>query len=712
MQEKIIGVERQLPILPPQQKKIYDRIKNYLNCNNNLNNFFCITLISIIFIIIFSAPCILFNKVYLNYFSKSAIIQNSAIFFLILFLAIRIYRKDYRIYKNLLIKPIAIFIFLAVLSLFYAIDKYKGIMAIGDLFFAFLFFLIISNSFRDRKTIKTILIAIFIAGFFTAILGISQYLFDVKFISQATPPAATFANKNMAAQFIVLSLPIGIVFFIKSAHKKYNKFMYFFFIANFIIIVFLICCKTQAAWVASISQLILLIITLFFAKIFNLKTSTKKFFATILIIFTLFFMFNFNENMKNNAQNKQQKKVDSGTIRLYSWEGALKLIKHNFLFGVGFGNFGVAFPYYNQAFYLKFEGNQAQKQEAIEGYQMERAHNDYLEIFSQLGLFGFLSFLFIVFVLLKMFLKKDNFSYETLAIFLSLSGIMINAFFSFPMQLPVPLFIIMTLLALIPSENNNNAKKYITFKESHFACLLFFSAIFFIVILNFHDNNEKYRRSLSKMNSYFSKSQWNGVIAEAGKAIKYNSYQKDEQKRLGIAYANLNKRQKALKIFQNLEKIRPNDLGLLINLGNAYLKTGDKFNAIKSYEKASYLKPRLIKSIHNIAIVYMKDKKFKTALKYLSKAIKIDPKNSIILSDIGLIKIETKKYNEALSYLFKSIKADKNNARAYNRAGVAFYYLKDYQSAATYTRQAVALSPNDKNFKNNFRIFYNKHIGK
>ncbi|HEU0091360.1 MAG TPA: hypothetical protein VFS78_04570, partial [Vicinamibacteria bacterium] len=59
--------------------------------------------------------------------------------------------------------------------------------------------------------LRPVVFAALAAGAAVAVLGIGQRAFGWTFVPQAFPPAATFANKNVAAQFAVGVLPFGLL---------------------------------------------------------------------------------------------------------------------------------------------------------------------------------------------------------------------------------------------------------------------------------------------------------------------------------------------------------------------------------------------------------------------------------------------------------------------------------------------------------------------
>ncbi len=72
-------------------------------------------------------------------------------------------------------------------------------------------------------------------------------------------------------------------------------------------------------------------------------------------------------------------------IRIGFWHGALEVIKHNPLLGVGLANF--------ESHYLRYKLPWSMETKA--------AHNDYLQIWAEMGIFAFLSYIFLWVVLLR-----------------------------------------------------------------------------------------------------------------------------------------------------------------------------------------------------------------------------------------------------------------------------------------------------------------------
>lgn len=83
----------------------------------------------------------------------------------------------------------------------------------------------------------------------------------------------------------------------------------------------------------------------------------------------------------------------SSATRVLTWQAGREMAATHMLTGVGADNFGVAF---NTARALHAQKAQTATPEIAEDIIVERAHNEFLQIFAELGLFGFLLFVGLV----------------------------------------------------------------------------------------------------------------------------------------------------------------------------------------------------------------------------------------------------------------------------------------------------------------------------
>ena len=165
------------------------------------------------YLFIFSAPHITIKNLYdFANLPKSAFVQTGTLFFLSIWLINGLRFKKIEIRKSPFYMPLLLFFFWAFISIIYAHNKYEGFILWLHLVTCFFGFFLVLNILKDTNKAVLLLSAIFFSGCVTAIIGIGQSVFDITWFLQVVKPAATFGNKNMAAQISVIVFPIGLCF--------------------------------------------------------------------------------------------------------------------------------------------------------------------------------------------------------------------------------------------------------------------------------------------------------------------------------------------------------------------------------------------------------------------------------------------------------------------------------------------------------------------
>ncbi len=325
-------------------------------------------------------------------------IKREAIYFILLYLIIIIslILTNYK-EKSFLASFFYFRYFFLSVSIFYLLKKY-------DLFFEFFyktFFLSIGLVIID---------ALFQYAFGFNLLGYKVVIYesgDINYIS------GFFNEEKKLGSYLVRFFPLilGIIYFLKPKISTKIEFTILITISLFILL-------------ASERTALFLLLVIYF---FYFLISTKKiiFVSFIIIVFSLFFSFEksllykyVNFTLEQTGldlllQTKQHP-IDKDIIRYYSYEHenlsytGLVAFKKNFMFGTGVKSF---YSYCN---------DKIQKFQFADGYRNNRLvcsthpHNTYVQILSEIGIFGFcmIFFLFlkIMLVNLKILLtrNKDN----------------------------------------------------------------------------------------------------------------------------------------------------------------------------------------------------------------------------------------------------------------------------------------------------------------
>ncbi|GAB4534042.1 MAG: hypothetical protein Fur0020_00330 [Thermodesulfovibrionia bacterium] len=135
-----------------------------------------------------------------------------------------------------------------------------------------------------------------------------------------------------------------------------------------------------------------------------------------------------------------QRPMVSGADRLQMWKGVLNMIKDNPLIGTGIGTFSYAHPLY----------------QTFEGFRIDHAHNNYLEVVSETGLIGG-GLLFICMVMLSLSvirnLKRSTLSAISIGALSACFSLLIHESFDFNLYIPsnALLFTVCSAMAIVSS---------------------------------------------------------------------------------------------------------------------------------------------------------------------------------------------------------------------------------------------------------------------
>jgi putative inorganic carbon (HCO3(-)) transporter len=279
------------------------------------------------------------------------------------------------------------------------------------------------------------------------VYGFCQFIgFD--FLEWSEPPSQTFrifstiGQPNFLGSWLLLSLPIIVYFFICSLFKlkkdrgvkqqiKTGLITGLFFSAIFSLAL----TQSRGAWVG------LFFAFFFFSIVYNFLQKQKRLAWLLLILFSLVLIFGTYVNLspyqlRTESQsdffllNRLQGLInlkDSATaqVRLGDWRSAGDLIKQRPWLGYGPETQFLLFPQYYRP--------ESALWEKINAFT-DRAHNDFLDTLLTSGIFGLISYLFLIgFVFWQglKYLFKEKFELSLLLLLTGVFGYLISLQFSF-----------------------------------------------------------------------------------------------------------------------------------------------------------------------------------------------------------------------------------------------------------------------------------------
>jgi len=274
-------------------------------------------------------------------------------------------------------------------------------------------------------------------------------------------------------------------------------------------------------------------------------------------------------------------KSASGMERLAIWAKTIDLIKENFWFGVGAGNWQVS--------YIKFSISGVS--EALEGATFQRPHNDFLWISSEIGIFGLVAFSLLftipIFISVRNFLLApfSNSSLSKLLIACYLLGFWVISFFDFPKERIELLVLSFLLLAYLYAENFKPSFRPI---KSKLVVLITLPLITFCVVTGFY----RIRGEKAVIKIYKAKNSANpeGMIRNADKAMSV-FYEIDPASMpinwyKGLGYTQQNNYKKGYEEFQKAHIISKYNHIVNNNLGVCLLRNEKTEEAKRYFEES------------------------------------------------------------------------------------------------------------------------------
>jgi len=495
--------------------------------------------------------------------------------------------KDKRlvIYKSKLYLPIIGFIVWCFITLFWVENGFEATIMLAQFTSFFIVFVLVVNLFSKYELINLLLKVLIISMATVSIIGLLQYylpnnLLIQDFFTQVAIPGSTFGNKNGASHYIVMTLPISLIYILLSKNRK-NIFWYS--ISTFIGFWFISNTNARQAYLAMTIELLFFI--LFFVLDFyknNKKSFIKKcilkknkIISLALIILALMIVSNFDAKGWNNAQSSKidrygQISLEDGWARIPGWVNTFEMIKDNPLQGVGIGQWSSEYPrYYDRI-----------KRDIIfnDNVRFARLHNDFLEMLANVGIIGYIFLLWISFLVVKNIITiLINPISESRLVALSLSlgliGFLIVAMFSFPIRLYLPAFLVIIFIGLIEKIQKKNPLNYLVISANKtYTCFMvaifLLSSFIMYQIFNWIMAEDNYHKSV-----IFRNIGQNEIAVEYGlKSLNHNNKNPKYNSILGNNLVKIGREEESIQFYKQSINISPFNTIVLLNLAHAYEK--------------------------------------------------------------------------------------------------------------------------------------------
>jgi len=322
---------------------------------------------------------------------SNAAIQICVSLTILSFIGATITKKLKNIPKTALDIPLLAFFIFLCFSVIFSINPHKSLISlILKNFEWFLLFFIVVATLNTKKRINVFLKVLFFSALCVAIDGLTQQIFGHDlFRGQAFQEriSASFRHYNDFAAYLGVMFPITISLYVCNENKLRPYFIFLSVLLGYCLVMTL----SRGGYFTTFIGINFIV----FFSLIKLKSLNYKKLAINLLIFINLLVLTMVIGIYNLRLDLiiERLRISGGAGRNGIWEYATLLIKARPFFGYGMGSFMGLFSQLNKSISPTY------------------AHNCYLQMLVESGLFGLLSFLAIVFVFFKTTLKtviKNN----------------------------------------------------------------------------------------------------------------------------------------------------------------------------------------------------------------------------------------------------------------------------------------------------------------
>lgn len=330
----------------------------------------------------------------------------------------------------------------AAVSLFYALNGIETLVCFARLVSTFLIFINLSILYYKKdlsalfNVVSIFVMIVLLFDSMYVISGFSKNMVDMNLDQNIVSLTGKNGNKNVMAASLLIKFPF--LLFVILHNKLLGKVVGL--IVLFLGIMALFILNTRSTYVGLAIVFILFAITIYL--LFKKEGVKKIGIQLSYFIIPLFFAFFAANTMLSKAVDLQGFQGGYGTItkragditvaseqnsRIHLWKGAIDYaIKHP-LFGAGYGNWKLAsIPY--------------EKEYTNDLFVPYHCHNDFIEMFADLGLLGGMAFLamfvFLGIAVKNSWQKSTDPSHKLIAsiAFMAIACYFVDAFFNFPAE--------------------------------------------------------------------------------------------------------------------------------------------------------------------------------------------------------------------------------------------------------------------------------------
>lgn len=608
-------------------------------------------------------------------------------------------RGDFKIIFTPAGIPLLIFSLICALSLLRAINLREGIVQLAQVLSYVALFFIVINNIDSKKEVSLIVNAAILTAFLSCIYSMYRDQGPYLFTAIRQTYISTFGHPVFFAQFLGLVAPVCLAVFLQSKNLRPKLCSG---IALATLFFFLLLTKARGAWLGLIcASLVVILIPAVIHKErrygffrFIPWKSIGIFLLCLLLLFSGLSAFAhfrvWHKEMVERFYSAFSLSHVTNVMRVEVWKNTWQMIIGSRLLGVGAGNFPVIYPAYRSVAEISI---------TPEGRTYLSAHNDYLQVLAETGIFGLACFMFVIYSLFRMgisVLKKTgdrDLYYITLGILGAISVILVYALFNPSFQIPstgmmfwlwAGLLGVLYRKECLPAREEAAPKPKGPLAQSSILAVTSAAAIYLAALLIRH----------FAADLYFTKAR---VYRESGRGLEAISILErsallypgnyEAYFLLGNYYQELERFNEAFAQYEAALELHPYQPIVFNNLGTVYFKTGQYQKSAVAFNRAVDLNPRYFGAYYNLYLAYNAMGQQEKAQECIRLIYELKP------DFLGGMYMDQEQYDAAIVAYAAAIEKDPGNYGAHFNLGLTYKMKGLDDEAADEFRKAIALKP-------------------
>lgn len=275
-----------------------------------------------------------------------------------------------------------LFLFVLLVSCVFSFARSASLTVWAMYFVFIMFYFAIINTITTRDRLYGLLRLFVISGALVALYGVMQYVFgwtttnawidETMFEDETMRVFSTLANPNVLGEYLLLVIPPAAVFFLKDKANTLSKWVYL--AVTLLLFVCLILTQSRGCWLGFILA----------AAIFVTFYEGRWWAFLPLLLCALPFIL--PETIVDRISSIGNMDDSSTSYRVFIWMGALGILRHYLMGGIGMGEaaFNEVYPFFSYNAIIA-----------------PHSHNTFLQLLVEGGIPALVAFLAVIFVFLR-----------------------------------------------------------------------------------------------------------------------------------------------------------------------------------------------------------------------------------------------------------------------------------------------------------------------